>query len=74
MTSTKKNSLFVNQYALTGESFPAEKTPSPVKVKDPSITEWSNYLFMGNIHRERHSHDAGMDKNKQGNSSSVWQC
>ena len=39
--------LFVNQSALTGESFPVEKTPAPVKVKDPSITEWSNYLFMG---------------------------
>jgi Mg2+-importing ATPase len=39
--------LFINQSALTGESFPVEKTPALVKVKDPSITEWSNYLFMG---------------------------
>jgi Mg2+-importing ATPase len=39
--------LFVNQSALTGESFPVEKTPAPVKAKDPAITEWSNYLFMG---------------------------
>ena len=39
--------LFVNQSALTGESFPVEKTASPLKSFDPSITEWSNYLFMG---------------------------
>ncbi len=39
--------LFVNQSALTGESFPVEKTPAPVKAKDASITEWNNYLFMG---------------------------
>ena len=39
--------LFVNQSALTGESFPVEKTQAPVKGKDASITEWNNYLFMG---------------------------
>ncbi len=39
--------LFVNQSALTGESFPVEKTPTPIKAKGASITEWSNYLFMG---------------------------
>ncbi|MEM3732379.1 MAG: HAD-IC family P-type ATPase, partial [Candidatus Bathyarchaeia archaeon] len=39
--------LFVNQSALTGESFPVEKTDLPLKSYDPSITEWSNYLFMG---------------------------
>lgn len=39
--------LFVNQSALTGESFPVEKTPTLVTVKNPAITEWSNYLFMG---------------------------
>jgi Mg2+-importing ATPase len=39
--------LFVNQSALTGESFPVEKTPALVKAKDASITEWNNYLFMG---------------------------
>jgi Mg2+-importing ATPase len=39
--------LFINQSSLTGESFPVEKTSAVVKVKDPSITEWSNYLFMG---------------------------
>ncbi|MEM2704594.1 MAG: HAD-IC family P-type ATPase, partial [Candidatus Bathyarchaeia archaeon] len=39
--------LFMNQSVLTGESFPVEKTDSPLKSYDPSITEWSNYLFMG---------------------------
>ena len=39
--------LFVNQSALTGESFPVEKTSVPVKNKGASITEWNNYLFMG---------------------------
>ncbi|MGB9676903.1 MAG: magnesium-translocating P-type ATPase, partial [Candidatus Bathyarchaeales archaeon] len=39
--------LFVNQSALTGESFPVEKTGLSLKSYDPSITEWSNYLFMG---------------------------
>jgi Mg2+-importing ATPase len=39
--------LFINQSALTGESFPVEKTAAPVTAKDASITEWSNYLFMG---------------------------
>ncbi|MGF3571938.1 MAG: magnesium-translocating P-type ATPase [Candidatus Bathyarchaeia archaeon] len=39
--------LFVNQSALTGESFPVEKTAAPLKSYEPSITEWSNYLFMG---------------------------
>ncbi len=38
--------LFINQAALTGESFPVEKTSAPIKSK-ASITEWSNYLFMG---------------------------
>src|SRR3990170_3269646 len=39
--------LFVNQSALTGESFPVEKTAAPVKGKEASITEWNNYFFMG---------------------------
>ncbi|MEM1549270.1 MAG: magnesium-translocating P-type ATPase [Candidatus Methanomethylicia archaeon] len=39
--------LFVDQSALTGESFPVEKTPTPLKSGDLPITEWSNYLFMG---------------------------
>jgi Mg2+-importing ATPase len=39
--------LFVNQSALTGESFPVEKTAAPLKAYEPTITEWSNYLFMG---------------------------
>ncbi|MEM3459455.1 MAG: magnesium-translocating P-type ATPase [Candidatus Bathyarchaeia archaeon] len=39
--------LFVNQSALTGEAFPVEKTTSPLKTKTMTITEWSNYIFMG---------------------------
>ncbi len=39
--------LFVNQSSLTGESFPVEKNPAQLKVKDVSISEWNNYLFMG---------------------------
>src|SRR3990170_672141 len=39
--------LFVNQSALTGESFPVEKTSVTVKGKEAPITEWSNYFFMG---------------------------
>ncbi len=39
--------LFVNQSSLTGESFPVEKSPASLKVRDSSISEWNNYLFMG---------------------------
>ena len=39
--------LFVNQSALTGESFPVEKTSAPIKGKEASITEWTNHFFMG---------------------------
>ncbi|MCX8153000.1 MAG: magnesium-translocating P-type ATPase [Candidatus Bathyarchaeota archaeon] len=39
--------LFLNQSALTGESFPVEKTPAPLKTRGTSITEWNNCLFMG---------------------------
>jgi Mg2+-importing ATPase len=39
--------LFVNQSALTGESFPVEKTLAPVKGKTGSIVDWTNYCFMG---------------------------
>ncbi len=39
--------LFVNQSALTGESFPAEKAASPLKAKGATLIEWNNCLFMG---------------------------
>lgn len=46
-TITAKD-FFVDQSALTGESFPAEKTVLPVKPECvPTVTEWGNYLFMG---------------------------
>lgn len=39
--------LFVNQSALTGESFPVEKTVGAVKGTEGAIIESSNYCFMG---------------------------
>ncbi|HVP26132.1 MAG TPA: magnesium-translocating P-type ATPase [Candidatus Bathyarchaeia archaeon] len=40
--------FFIDQSALTGESFPAEKTSVPIKPEDVStIGGWVNYLFMG---------------------------
>ncbi|MEM4980407.1 MAG: magnesium-translocating P-type ATPase [Candidatus Bathyarchaeia archaeon] len=39
--------LFVNQSALTGESFPVEKIATPIESPTPSIEGWRNYLFMG---------------------------
>ncbi len=39
--------LFLNQSALTGESFPVEKTVEPSKSRDAAITEWNNCLFLG---------------------------
>ena len=39
--------LFMDQSALTGESFPVEKTATPLKVKGEAITEWNNCLFLG---------------------------
>ena len=39
--------LFVNQAALTGESFPAEKTCKPLKIRTTSLTEQTNIAFMG---------------------------
>ncbi|MCW4006305.1 MAG: magnesium-translocating P-type ATPase [Candidatus Bathyarchaeota archaeon] len=38
--------LFVNQSALTGESFPVEKFPGQVS-SEAAMGEWTNYLFMG---------------------------
>ncbi|HXX87596.1 MAG TPA: HAD-IC family P-type ATPase, partial [Candidatus Acidoferrum sp.] len=40
--------FYLDQSALTGESFPVEKTMPPVAPECvPTITEWRNYLFMG---------------------------
>jgi Mg2+-importing ATPase len=40
--------FFVDQSALTGESFPLEKTPSALSAQEAcSVNEWNNYLFMG---------------------------
>ncbi|WXG41441.1 MAG: magnesium-translocating P-type ATPase [Candidatus Freyarchaeum deiterrae] len=39
--------FFLNQSSLTGESFPVEKTAAPSMVKCETVTERSNYLFLG---------------------------
>jgi Mg2+-importing ATPase len=39
--------LFVNQSALTGESFPVEKNAAPLKGNAGSIVDWTNICFMG---------------------------
>ena len=39
--------LFINQSALTGESFPVEKFETPIQALDGAITEWNNCMFMG---------------------------
>ena len=39
--------FFLNQAALTGETYPAEKTPASLLEPGASITEWNNYIFMG---------------------------
>jgi Mg2+-importing ATPase len=39
--------FFVNQSALTGESFPVEKIAALLKAKEASITEWNTCVFLG---------------------------
>lgn len=40
--------FFMDQSALTGESFPIEKTVAPITSKQAcNVEEWNNYLFMG---------------------------
>jgi Mg2+-importing ATPase len=39
--------LYADQSALTGESFPAEKFPTPLTTKGESLTEADNLLFLG---------------------------
>ena len=39
--------LFLNQSALTGESYPVEKLATPTGKIGGSITGWINFLFMG---------------------------
>jgi Mg2+-importing ATPase len=39
--------FFVDQSALTGESFPVEKTAEPLTDANGDISKWNNYLFMG---------------------------
>ncbi len=39
--------LFLDQSALTGESFPVEKISSPLNGKEAPATEWDNCVFLG---------------------------
>ncbi|MDD5172017.1 MAG: magnesium-translocating P-type ATPase [Candidatus ainarchaeum sp.] len=39
--------LFINQAAMTGESFPAEKTGEAIAPKTATLTELTNIAFMG---------------------------
>ena len=40
--------VFVDQAAITGESYPAEKSPVPLKdARGLPLTEWTDYLLMG---------------------------
>jgi Mg2+-importing ATPase len=43
----EEKNFFVDQSVLTGESFPVEKNPDPIKGKNLEVTEWENYIFMG---------------------------
>jgi len=45
---TNAKDFFVDQSALTGESFPLEKTITALTSKQVcTVSEWDNYLFMG---------------------------
>ena len=39
--------FFLNQSALTGESFPVEKGPAPLAEAGTSLTDWTNIAFTG---------------------------
>lgn len=41
------NDLFINQSTFTGESFPVEKNPFPIKYASITISNASNFVFMG---------------------------
>jgi Mg2+-importing ATPase len=41
--------LEVNEAALTGESFPVEKTSDGLDIQDPTPQQLTNYLFMGTV-------------------------
>lgn len=41
------NDLYINESALTGESFPVSKTVKPIEGEDHTVTNLTNLVFMG---------------------------
>jgi len=46
---TESKETEVDESLLTGESFPAEKTPNAISLTKPTPQQLSNYLFMGTV-------------------------
>jgi len=46
---TDSKDLEADEAVLTGESFPVEKSPTPIAATNPSPTQLSNYLFTGTM-------------------------
>ena len=44
---TAAKDFFVDESALTGESFPAEKTPSTLRTPPADLAEWNDEAFLG---------------------------
>jgi len=49
MRIVESKDLHVNESALTGESFPAEKSPDSLDLHLPTPQQLANYLFMGTV-------------------------
>jgi Mg2+-importing ATPase len=49
MRIVESNDLHANEAALTGESFPVEKTSESLDLRQPTPQQLRNYLFMGSV-------------------------
>lgn len=49
MRIVESKDLHVNEATLTGESFPAEKSPNSLDLQLPTAQQLANYLFMGTV-------------------------
>jgi len=49
MRIVESKDLHVNESTLTGESFPAEKSPNSLDLQLPTAQQLANYLFMGTV-------------------------